>query len=76
MLLISLLSFPVVMNYISPYVIIDGAMNGVVNGNFTTLVWRNGYWSTQGRVHYTLVTLAALALVWWLNYWNLLGFRS
>jgi polyferredoxin len=33
LLLISLLSFPVVMNYISPYVIIDGAANGVVNGS-------------------------------------------
>jgi polyferredoxin len=34
LLLISLISFPVVMNYLSPYVIIDGAMNGVVNGSF------------------------------------------
>jgi CubicO group peptidase (beta-lactamase class C family) len=42
---------------------------------FAVLVWRNGYWGVWGRVHYTLVTLAALGLVWWLNYWNLLGFR-
>jgi ferredoxin-type protein NapH len=34
LLLISLLSFPVIINYLSPYVIIDGAMNGVVNGSF------------------------------------------
>ncbi len=27
------------------------------------------------RLHYSLVTLAALAFVWWLNYWNLLGYR-
>jgi ferredoxin-type protein NapH len=33
LLLISLLSFPVIINYLSPYVIIDGAMNGVVNGS-------------------------------------------
>jgi polyferredoxin len=33
-LLISLLSFPVIINYLSPYVIIDGAMNGVINGSF------------------------------------------
>jgi polyferredoxin len=32
-LLISLLLFPVILNYLSPYVIIDGAMNGVVNGS-------------------------------------------
>lgn len=28
------LLFPVIMNYLSPYVIIDGAMNGIVNGSF------------------------------------------
>lgn len=33
LLLISLISFPVIINYLSPYVIIDGAMNGVVNGS-------------------------------------------
>lgn len=33
LILISLLLFPVVLNYLSPYVIIDGAMNGVVNGS-------------------------------------------
>ena len=27
------LSFPVTMNFLSPYVIIDGAMNGIVNGS-------------------------------------------
>ena len=42
---------------------------------FTVLAWRCRYWGLAGRVHYTLVTLAALAFVWWLNYWNLLGFR-
>jgi hypothetical protein len=28
-----------------------------------------------GRVHYTLVTVAAVAFMWFLNYWNLLGWR-
>jgi len=28
-----------------------------------------------GRAHYALVTLGALAFIWFLNYWNLLGFR-
>ncbi|MFC1910977.1 hypothetical protein ACFLXC_06895 [Chloroflexota bacterium] len=39
------------------------------------LVWKNGYWSILGRVHYTLITLAAVGFVLWVNYWNLLGFR-
>jgi CubicO group peptidase (beta-lactamase class C family) len=32
-------------------------------------------WSAMGRVHYALVTLAGFAFTWFLNYWNLLGFR-
>lgn len=42
---------------------------------FTVLVWRNRYWGVIGRVHYTLVTLMSLVFIWFLNYWNLLGFR-
>jgi polyferredoxin len=38
MILVSLLLFPVVMNYLSPYVIIDGAMNGVINGSFIVFI--------------------------------------
>ena len=41
----------------------------------TWLAWRERYWSLAGRLHYTLVTLGALGFVWWLSYWNLLGFR-
>ena len=32
-------------------------------------------WSTLARAQYVLVTLAAIAFIWFLNYWNLLGFR-
>jgi hypothetical protein len=42
---------------------------------FTVLAWKNRYWGVIGRVHYTLVTLAAVAFIWFLNYWNLLGWR-
>ena len=31
--ILAFLSFPITMNYLSPYVIIDGAMNGIVNGS-------------------------------------------
>ncbi len=41
----------------------------------TLLAWRERTWSLPGRLHYTLVTLGALAFVGWLTYWNLLGFR-
>lgn len=33
LLLISFLLFPIIMNYLSPYVIIDGASQGIVNGS-------------------------------------------
>jgi len=35
--------------------------------------WRGGYWNAAGRVHYTLITLTFVALVWQINHWNLLG---
>ncbi|MCC7361186.1 MAG: alpha/beta fold hydrolase [Anaerolineales bacterium] len=35
-------------------------------------VWREGYWSPAGRVHYTLVTLASFGFVWLLLDWGLL----
>lgn len=41
---------------------------------FTVLAWKKRYWSLVVRVHYTVVTLAMLAFIWWLNNWNLLGF--
>lgn len=42
---------------------------------FTVLVWKNKYWSVIGRSHYSLITLAALAFIPFLLYWNLLGFQ-
>ena len=33
LVILSFLSFPVTMNFFSPYLIVDGAMNGIVNGS-------------------------------------------
>jgi hypothetical protein len=41
----------------------------------TALVWAKSYWGVATRAHYTLVTVAAVAFVWFLHYWNLLGWR-
>jgi CubicO group peptidase (beta-lactamase class C family) len=41
----------------------------------TVLAWKNSSWGTAGRAYYTLVTIAAVAFVWFLNYWNWLGWR-
>jgi CubicO group peptidase (beta-lactamase class C family) len=42
---------------------------------YTVLAWKDGYWGVAFRIYYTLVTVAAVAFVWFLNYWNLLGWR-
>jgi len=42
---------------------------------YTALAWKNSYWGIAARAYYTLVTSAAVAFVWFLNYWNLLGWR-
>ncbi len=42
---------------------------------YTVLAWKNSYWGIAARVYYTLITVAAVAFVWFLNYWNLLGWR-
>jgi hypothetical protein len=42
---------------------------------YSVLAWKRGYWGISTRLHYTLVTVAALAFVWFLNFWNLLGWR-
>src|SRR5690606_15300704 len=41
----------------------------------TVLAWKNGYWGVVRRGYYTALTLAAVAFVWFLNFWNLLGWR-
>ncbi len=35
-------------------------------------VWLNGYWWLSRRLHFVLVVLAQMGLVWWFWYWNLL----
>jgi hypothetical protein len=37
--------------------------------------WRQRAWGIVGRLHYTLVAVAALYFVWYLSEVNLLGFR-
>ena len=42
---------------------------------FLVLSWNDGYWSLFSRLHYTLVVAAAVSLIPFLWYWNLLGFH-
>jgi hypothetical protein len=38
-------------------------------------VWRGSSWSRGSRVLHTAGVVAAIAFVWFLSYWNLLGYR-
>ena len=42
---------------------------------YMVLVWKNSYWSIAVRAYYTIVTVVGVAFVWFLDYWNLLGWR-
>ena len=37
--------------------------------------WLKGFWGGCARIHYTMVFLAGLAFLFFLNYWNLLGWK-
>ena len=40
----------------------------------TIFAWRRGWWTFMARVHYSVLTLAAVMLIPFLIYWRLLGF--
>lgn len=42
---------------------------------YTVLAWTKSYWNIAGRAYYTLVTVAAVAFVWFLDYWKWLGWQ-
>lgn len=42
---------------------------------FTVLAWKHKYGSAIARMHYSLITLTALAFIPFLFYWNLWGFQ-
>jgi CubicO group peptidase (beta-lactamase class C family) len=57
--------------YIIPWVIAALTFAALV---YTVLAWKDRFWHLSSRIHYTVVTLGAIALVWFFYYWNLLVF--
>jgi CubicO group peptidase (beta-lactamase class C family) len=43
----------------------------LVTAAFAILAWKERYWTVINRVHYTVVTIALVAMLWWVNFWNL-----
>ena len=52
-----------------------GAVSAIGLTVWTAIAWKNRYWGLLGRAHATLVALTAIEFVWFLDHWNLLGFR-
>ncbi len=38
---------------------------------FAVLAWKVKFWTPLHRVHYTVIAIALLAMLYWLHYWNL-----
>jgi len=38
---------------------------------FAILAWKAQYWTLPHRVHYTIIAIALLAMLWWVNFNNL-----
>ena len=51
------------------------AITTVVIAISAILLWGAKVWSLAARIHYTLVAIGAVALVWVLATWNLIGWR-
>jgi CubicO group peptidase (beta-lactamase class C family) len=51
------------------------AITTVVIAISAILLWGAKVWSLAARIHYTLVAIGAIALVWVLATWNLIGWR-
>ena len=47
------------------------ALLTLVTVAFTIIAWKEQYWTRLHRVHYTLITAALVAMLWWVNFWNL-----
>jgi hypothetical protein len=51
------------------------AILGMALPIFCFLAWKHQYWSLGKRLYFTLMTLAVIVMIPFLNYWNLFGFR-
>lgn len=63
---------PIVAWLTLPLIAIAFTAGGIV---LAVLAWTRRYWTPFSRIHYTVFVGAALAIIAWLNYWNLIGFK-
>jgi CubicO group peptidase (beta-lactamase class C family) len=46
-----------------------------VTVTLTGMSWRRGWWSLIARMHYSLVAAVSIAFVWFLAFWNQIGWQ-
>lgn len=68
------LAIPAILKFslILPLLIIPATLG---TAYYAVKTWREGYWRLGRRVHYSLVTLASLFMVFFYSYWNMLGWQ-
>lgn len=62
---------PPSMNLLSMLPLLGGILT-IVLLIVNSIAWKGAYWTFFARLHFTLVTVSAMCLLWQLNYWNLL----
>jgi hypothetical protein len=40
---------------------------------YSVLALQNRYWNVRGRIHYLVITVAAVAWTWFVYEWNIAG---
>lgn len=66
---------PTLMLYLATGLISLGAVASVALVPAAAGAWKSRWFTMGGRIYFTLLALTAPYLLWWANYWNLLGFR-
>lgn len=61
---------PAVMTTVLTLPVISGVLTLIAAG-FTALAWKDSYWTLPHRVHYTVITIALVAMLLWVNMNNL-----
>ena len=51
------------------------ALLGALSAVAAVRSWRSRWWGIAARLHYSVVALASIGIVWLLYFWNILGYR-
>jgi CubicO group peptidase (beta-lactamase class C family) len=51
------------------------AILSIVIPVLAVFAWKHSWWTRSTRIHFSFLTFAVLGAIWWIWYWNLLGFR-